>query len=575
MDNATVEYNGVIPYASSGQWTSNNLLHNKDASNIDNFIYTLSSKPAGTGATVQFSRDKVNWYNSTGILNGTDTLIQGTNMIDLTALNWVGPSFYYKIVFTSDGLGTPVLDSVSMGEINFCSLDHSFSGYAWSSNIGWISISCNDLNDVNYGVNVESNGNLNGYAWSSHIGWIDFGYFHRNTGGVGASLNSITGEIDGDVLALSGLVYSGIKEDGWDGKISLSGLTVDGGSYQVAVSTININEVEGWAWGDDVIGWISFNCRDRNICIQSNYKVIYNPISLSFWANRGLTKEDGIIYNESIELFWKTNGLANTCSISWLDELNNTGNMNLGSRVGFPIQDSQIFDNIVSNTAYTLTCKDNDGTEIVSNLTIFVKSPPNILSFTGESTGVTPGSSILVAPNTPVTLRWEVQNTTSCSAYPINNINNWQKPINNPKTIPIGSEITEELTSPHNLFTIHCINDDYPAGIKRTVNVDVEQLELELRVTPNPVPFGQRVQVEWSVKHADSCIATNNVSENTLSGFRNLILSFSFGTHTWTSEPLIESEREHTITVECTGLGSTIKRTIKINTTDNPWFEET
>src|SRR3989344_4151823 len=67
-------------------------------------------------------------------------------------------------------------------------------GWAWSSNIGWVSFNSEDC-DANgngfldsgicngddatipvpgYKVELSSSGNLNGYAWSSNIGWIRF-----------------------------------------------------------------------------------------------------------------------------------------------------------------------------------------------------------------------------------------------------------------------------------------------------------------------------------------------------------------------------------------------------------------
>ncbi len=50
------------------------------------------------------------------------------------------------------------------------------SGYAWSSNIGWISFSSGvDPLAKAYGVKMKANGELIGYAWSSNIGWIKFG----------------------------------------------------------------------------------------------------------------------------------------------------------------------------------------------------------------------------------------------------------------------------------------------------------------------------------------------------------------------------------------------------------------
>lgn len=52
-------------------------------------------------------------------------------------------------------------------------------GYAWSENIGWISVNCANTGTCatsNYKVTLDTaTNNLTGYGWSEHIGWIQFG----------------------------------------------------------------------------------------------------------------------------------------------------------------------------------------------------------------------------------------------------------------------------------------------------------------------------------------------------------------------------------------------------------------
>jgi PKD repeat protein len=56
---------------------------------------------------------------------------------------------------------------------------------------------------------------------------------------------------------------------GWSGWIRLRDT-----NYGAWLDTsISPQEFRGWAWSDMVVGWISFNCRDRNVCPSSNYKV--------------------------------------------------------------------------------------------------------------------------------------------------------------------------------------------------------------------------------------------------------------------------------------------------------------
>jgi hypothetical protein len=126
----------------------------------------------------------------------------------------------------------------------------NLSGWAWSSNVGWISFNCTNTSScgtVNYGVNKDVSGNLAGYAWSSNIGWIQFGGLSSFPSGGGTQgLNAVMqgSNLVGWVRALS---YSG----DWDGWISLSGSL-----YGVSLSS---NSYTGYAWGSTVVGWVSFD----------------------------------------------------------------------------------------------------------------------------------------------------------------------------------------------------------------------------------------------------------------------------------------------------------------------------
>jgi hypothetical protein len=104
-----------LAYETSGSFTSTNLLSGQFVASIDSFIYNLSSKPANTSASVQFSQNSSNWYSSAGIENASDTLTTGANnTIDLSGLLWSGPNFYYKVTLTSDGSDTPALDDITV-----------------------------------------------------------------------------------------------------------------------------------------------------------------------------------------------------------------------------------------------------------------------------------------------------------------------------------------------------------------------------------------------------------------------------------------------------------------------------
>ena len=84
---------GYTAYSSPGTLLSINLLSGEIVASTDNFTYIAPAIPSGTALKAQFSTDNSTWYNSSGTLNGWDTLSQGTNSVDLSGLGWAGPNF--------------------------------------------------------------------------------------------------------------------------------------------------------------------------------------------------------------------------------------------------------------------------------------------------------------------------------------------------------------------------------------------------------------------------------------------------------------------------------------------------
>jgi len=149
--------------------------------------------------------------------------------------------------------------------------EHNVSGWAWSSNIGWISFNnTTGGGETNYGVHINEDGTFSGYAWSENIGWIDFapasGYPADPQ--YSAKVDTATGEVSGWARALS---YG----DGWDGWIKMRD-----GSYGVSIN-FSTGDFSGFAWGSDVVGWISFS--------GSNYKVVTSFVPPPAITNLGNT----------------------------------------------------------------------------------------------------------------------------------------------------------------------------------------------------------------------------------------------------------------------------------------------
>ena len=72
------------------------------------------------------------------------------------------------------------------------------AGYLWQQNIGWIKLGADgsgpygNTGATDWGVNMDSAGNLSGYGWSENMGWINFA---PSQGGVTISL--VTGAFSG------------------------------------------------------------------------------------------------------------------------------------------------------------------------------------------------------------------------------------------------------------------------------------------------------------------------------------------------------------------------------------------
>ncbi|MBU2579510.1 PKD domain-containing protein [Patescibacteria group bacterium] len=155
-------------------------------------------------------------------------------------------------------------------------LEDNVVGFAWSENIGWISF--NNLSDgsaVNYGVNVDvSNGNFSGYAWSEHIGWISF---NESDTGVPPSNDPCPGSsCIAKAVPSNQLGRSNVNINGWARALSYGGgwdgwIRFDHGQANPAYIGAD-GDWHGWAWGSDVVGWISFNGADA--AAGGNYKVI-------------------------------------------------------------------------------------------------------------------------------------------------------------------------------------------------------------------------------------------------------------------------------------------------------------
>ncbi len=150
---------------------------------------------------------------------------------------------------------------------------HNISGYIWSANIGYISLSCNNQGGaVDYGADIDFDSPapsvpVTGYGWSPHAGWINFqpagpypyaiapantAYFTRNEG---EAATSTVGVITG---------WAKLESWGANGWMKLGPLDIGGTDYGVKVGASRA--FSGWSWnGADsypAAGWVHWGNTD-------------------------------------------------------------------------------------------------------------------------------------------------------------------------------------------------------------------------------------------------------------------------------------------------------------------------
>jgi hypothetical protein len=227
--------------------------------------------------------------------------------------------------FTVKKTGTPI-----GAYVYFYAQRPNLMGWAWSENIGWISlnsVNCNTDGDgkyegsgeaigsppadcptsgraYNYGVNAEglptdTIRNIIGYGWSDRIGWIKFDPPSPYPSGQASIPTQFE---DGTVFGWAracgaapnpstcgGGTGGNTAAGGWEGWINMTDIINSPSLYEVTVGNGDVymepgEEFKGWAWGgggsdlsNAVIGWISFN--RSNTASPIDYKVTYQPVN--------------------------------------------------------------------------------------------------------------------------------------------------------------------------------------------------------------------------------------------------------------------------------------------------------
>ncbi len=290
------------------------------------------------------------------------------------------------------------------------------SGYAWSSNVGWISLNCSNDSSCatsDYKVRINTDYTVTGYAWSSNVGWIKFGGLSGMPASGGqAQINNDRDQMTGWIRACSatdaGDCTGGLDPDGggWDGWISLNCSNNSGCATSNYATTVGVGSFGNYAWGGDVIGWVSFatadftqpctpalacNAENNGYAINNQWCESEAPVSCAgneycydtvgcklvdinyqFSVNQLLVKKEG-----KVTLDWSVDGAdVSQCKV--------TGNNN-DSWIGLTDESVSGGVAIVSSpltrqvTAFTLSCVPAGGGSFYDLKTIEVNLVPTII----------------------------------------------------------------------------------------------------------------------------------------------------------------------------------------------------
>ncbi|MES3031384.1 MAG: hypothetical protein V4697_03150 [Patescibacteria group bacterium] len=342
------------------------------------------------------------------------------------------------------------------------------TGWAWSSNIGWIK-----LHGAN-GVKVDDqNGNLSGWAWSSNIGWIKFTptpfYPCPGNSGCQPNVNLSTGAVTGWIRACSATVAKncdGSLSSSWDGWIKLSGTNHTSpnmaGTGGVTYDT-NTGKFKGYAWGSDIVGWVSFNTGDDSVVIPPENNGPSCNISAQVIAGGDSIQND-------VRLTWTiTNDPGQQYSIA-------RNNMAFGIEPFLSGTDIDT-DRTPGPYSYTMTRLNGGGATCTSN-TVTVSPPTG-----GATAALWLGNSratreVTIEPDDFVNVRWDVSefftenpNLVCNTIQPEGpNIPAW---LNNPASTQTGTQIVRDLEEDIYTLGMTCTQSGVPAATRNTNNVTI------------------------------------------------------------------------------------------------------
>jgi len=211
-----------------------------------------------------------------------------------------GLSIYHTAILLAVSLSVLFVFSFATEEKAGATESDNLRGYAWSPNIGWISMNCVNSGSCaasNYGVKTDvDSGNLSGFAWSPNMGWVSFNsqdVANCPEAPCSPNIDKVTGKSTGWFRFISG----GIPDaGGWSGFGRLSGSWTNG-------VTAGVDTLSGYAWGGDVVGWVNFSgvtSSTRLLCQADYGKICSTGSNTCGLRNFGTILCDGTCSAQSI-----------------------------------------------------------------------------------------------------------------------------------------------------------------------------------------------------------------------------------------------------------------------------------
>lgn len=438
---------------------------------------------------------------------------------------------------------------------------NNIAGSAWSANIGWISLNnCTDPADsgtctgTEYGVTAleSAPGTLSGYAWSPNLGWITFS--PENTCPTGfsqcapyidwANLNGDgSANIKGWARVCSyyqtGCSGQANEEEilgGWDGWIAL-GDTDAGSGPSWGVTVRPDGTFDGFAWGSDVLGWISFSgVRLVTGVTGTSVQVVANPKVVAAGNTSTLT----ITANNINE--------ASSCTSSWGAPLTMTN-------TGGSAWSTTAVISPTLQTTYSVTCQGPNGSATGQDTVYILKV--NYLN-----------SQCVPAGNPNPTFSWNSENATANSCTLTRASGGLQSGL---PTSATNYSSSLSVQSGSSIYTLQCVNGTQTA-VSDPVTVSTCVPDFSLTATPSSQGFsdGQN-EKKVAVFTVGATPYYGFTGTITLQGIPQTMMppsrDISFTPQTITCNGTSCTQTQMTVTVDAVELTSTTSYPIRIEGT--------